>query len=368
MQIFILSVNVSSDIDKVCYFANTRIMLCFIIPPHMLRNIFRNGNNKQKVWAQNTITLSTQLRKARQAFPSIISLSSEERVGVRLGKQRIIYTANHMTTLPGTEIGTEGNPPTDVSGKQAFDGTGAIYDLYLSAYQRNSIDGKGLSLISSVHYSESYDNAFWDGGQMVYGDGDGQLFTDFTKPIDVTGHELTHGVTQYTANLTYEGQSGALNESFSDVFGSLVKQKSLNQTADKADWLIGQGIFTPQVHGVALRSMAAPGTAYDDPVLGKDPQPGDMVHYVKTPDDNGGVHTNSGIPNHAFYLAAVGIGGFAWEGAGKIWYKTLTEKLSANAQFTDCALATIQSAQELFGVNSPEQQAVHNAWKEVGII
>src|SRR5260221_6079606 len=155
---------------------------------------------------------------------------------------------------------------------------------------------------------------------MVYGDGDGDLFELFTKPIDVTGHELTHGVTQYSANLNYQDQSGALNESFSDVFGSLVKQQALNQTTEQADWLIGQGIFTSKVHGVALRSMKAPGTAYEDPVLGKDPQPADMHSFVKTVDDNGGVHLNSGIPNKAFYLAATAIGGYAWDVAGEIWY------------------------------------------------
>lgn len=336
-------------------------MICFIIPPHILQSIARHGNKAQKLWAQDTIALSEIIRRQRQQ--GIFA-----NVPVIQGKNRLIYTANNTTTLPGQAIGTESNPPVDISGKEAYEGTGTTYDLYSSAYNRNSIDNKGMSLISTVHYSQKYDNAFWNGQQMVYGDGDEELFVDFTKPIDVTGHELTHGVTQYSANLDYQGQSGALNESFSDVFGSLVKQKSFNQTADKADWLIGQGIFTSQVHGVALRSMKDPGSAYDDPILGKDPQPADMAHYVKTPDDNGGVHTNSGIPNHAFYLAAVGIGGFAWEGAGKVWYKTLTEKLQAGAQFTDVATATIQSAQELFGANSPEQQAVQNAWKKVGVI
>ena len=134
--------------------------------------------------------------------------------------------------------------------------------------------------MATVHYGVDYDNAFWDGSQMVYGDGDQQLFKTFTGPLDVTGHELTHGVTQYSGGLDYKGQSGALNESMSDVFGSLVKQYHLGQTADQADWLIGQGMFTDAVHGVALRSMKAPGTAYDDPTLGKDPQPGQMADYV----------------------------------------------------------------------------------------
>src|SRR4029079_944922 len=142
---------------------------------------------------------------------------------------------------------------------------------------------------------------------------------------------LTHGVTQDEAQLVYSNQSGALNESLSDVFGSLIKQFSLNQTADQADWLIGAGLLTKQVNGVALRSMKAPGTAYNDPVLGKDPQPAHMKDYVNTISDNGGVHINSGIPNHAFYLIATQIGGNAWEKAGQIWYLTLRDKLKATS-------------------------------------
>ncbi|CAM5676724.1 hypothetical protein SFUMM280S_07534 [Streptomyces fumanus] len=156
---------------------------------------------------------------------------------------------------------------------------------------------------------------------MVFGDGDGEIFLDFTIPVDVIGHELVHGVTQYTANLTYFGQPGALNESVSDVFGSLIKQYTLGQSADQADWLIGAGLLAPRVTGVALRSLKAPGTAYDDDVLGKDPQPATMDDYVRTGRDNGGVHINSGIPNHAFYLAATALGGNAWERAGQIWYR-----------------------------------------------
>src|SRR5678815_4747497 len=132
---------------------------------------------------------------------------------------------------------------------------------------------------------------------------------------------------RYEAKLTYSQHPGALNESMSDVFGSLVKQYSLNQSAADADWLIGAGLLAAGVNGVALRSMKAPGTAYDDRVLGKDPQPAHMKDYVNTISDNGGVHINSGIPNHAFYVVATELGGFAWEKAGKIWYVALKDKL-----------------------------------------
>jgi Zn-dependent metalloprotease len=247
-----------------------------------------------------------------------------------------------------------------------YDAFGATFDLY-SYYGRKSIDNHNMALIGTVHYSQQYDNAFWNGQQMVFGDGDGVIFGDFTKPIDVIGHELTHGVTQHTAGLNYQDQPGALNESFSDVFGTLVKQHFLNQDVNSADWLIGAGLLAPGVNGVALRSMKAPGTAYDDPNLGKDPQPATMSSYVQTWQDNGGVHINSGIPNHAFYLAAMGIGGFAWEKAGKIWYVALTQYMRPDTNFAGCANATLAAAGNLFGAGSMEYNSVQSAWTQVGV-
>jgi Zn-dependent metalloprotease len=160
-----------------------------------------------------------------------------------------------------------------------------------------------------------------------------------------------------------------LNESISDVFGSLVKQKALNQTADQADWLIGAGLLAKGVNGVALRSMKDPGSAYDDPKLGKDPQPKDMAGYVHTSEDNGGVHLNSGIPNRAFYETAAAIGGYAWEKAGKIWYQTLTDKRLINsANFAAFAQLTVDNAAKLYGMDSAEKKAVRDAWAKVGVL
>jgi Zn-dependent metalloprotease len=283
-------------------------------------------------------------------------------------KRRTVYDAQNGTDLPGTLVRGEGDPATDdVAVTEAYDGAGATYDFFNEVYERNSVDDRGLRLDSTVHYGENYDNAFWSGNQMVYGDGDGEIFERFTKAIDVIGHELTHGVTQFTARLVYQGQPGALNESMSDVFGSLVKQRVLNQTAEEADWIIGEGLFTPQVQGVGLRSMKAPGTAYDDPVLGKDPQPADFKDLYKGRQDNGGVHINSGIPNRAFYLAATAMGGFAWEKAGRIWYITLRDRLRPRSDFKQGANLTIAVAGELYGQGSDEQKAVIEAWKQVGI-
>ena len=226
----------------------------------------------------------------------------------------------------------------------------------------------GMRIDSTVHFSRRFDNAMWNGSQIVYGDGDGRYFHRFTAALDVIGHELTHGVTQFTAGLAYSGQSGALNEHISDAFGIMVKQFFLGQTVTESDWLIGAELFTANVDGVAIRSMAAPGTAYDDPILGRDPQPSHMDHYVETEDDNGGVHINSGIPNHAFYLAATAIGGHSWEVTGQVWYAALTRHLGPNAEFHDFVSATSDAAAELYGSGGSVQRIVRQAWSEVGLL
>ena len=289
-------------------------------------------------------------------------------------KDRIVYDANNGSGLPGTAVRREGDPATaDANVNEAYDGSGATYDLFNDVYGRNSIDGSGMRLDSTVHYRVGYDNAFWDGQQMVYGDGDEnlpadeRLFNRFTIAIDIIGHELTHGVTQFEARLVYSQQPGALNESMSDVFGALVKQHQLGQAAGDADWIIGAGLLTSNVNGVGIRSMKAPGTAYDDPVLGRDPQPAHMRDYVNTVTDNGGVHINSGIPNRAFYITALELGGFSWEKAGKIWYVALRDKLGQNSNFQACASATYQVAGEIYGGASLEQEAVKKGWADVGL-
>lgn len=333
-----------------------------IVPPHMLREIAQRGDPSQRSWALQTLALSERLRGRREtigAFP--IAAPAGE-------KRRSVFDAHGSYGLPGTLIRSEGTAPSDDPAvNEAYDGAGATYDLYREAFGRNSLDDRGMRLDSTVHYGRDYDNAFWEGRQMVYGDGDGKLFRRFTLAIDVIGHELTHGVVQHEADLAYAGQSGALNESFADVFGSLVKQHSLRQAAEQADWLIGAGLFTAAVHGAALRSMKAPGTAYDDPVLGSDPQPAHMKDYRDVDFDSGGVHINSGIPNRAFYVAATEIGGFAWEGCGRIWYVALRDRLRRTATFKRAASITVQLAGELFGAGGREQDAVRKGWDAVGV-
>ncbi len=340
-------------------------LLC-ILPPYMLENLAEHGTAAEKKLARQALADASAVRAERSAIASRTTRSP--RAAAAVAKRRTIYSANNGTQLPGTKVRGEGQSATgDASVDEAYDGAGATFDLYHDVYSRNSIDNQGMELISTVHYNQNYNNAFWNGQQMTYGDGDGNLFNRFTIAIDIIGHEMTHGVVQHEANLVYQNQPGALNESFADVFGSLVKQRSLNHTAAQADWLIGAGLFASGVNAQGIRSMKAPGTAYDDPKIGKDPQPAHMNDIYTGSGDHGGVHINSGIPNRAFYIAATQIGGYAWEKAGRIWYETLRDKLAANSDFQTAANETYNVAGALYGINSAEQQAVRNGWEAVGL-
>lgn len=350
-----------------CTFSNTheRDPLHCLLPPYLLEKIAENSKGKLQRIAMHNLSMSGRFRGRREVMGELLGLFQS--AGGK--KRRTIYDARGSETLPGVRVRGEGDPKSpDPAVNEAYNGAGVTYDLYKKEFNRNSIDGKGLRLDATVHFGEDYDNAFWDGRQMVYGDGDGQLFNRFTIALDVIGHELTHGITQYSSGLVYQGQSGALNESMSDVFGSMVKQYKgpKKQTAGKADWLIGAGLLAKGVNGVALRSLKAPGTAYDDPVLGKDPQPAHMKDYDPTSSDNGGVHINSGIPNHAFYLLAITLDGYAWERAGQIWYRAL-QQFQPTTDFVQAADITVQSARGLYGSGSIEEKAVKDAWKQVGI-
>lgn len=342
-----------------------------ILPPHLSRHIAQNGSKEQRERLLRTLAVDNTFRAMRVARAGLVQAGQRLVPGpmmVESQKQRTIYNVNNSQNLPGTVARTEGQGDTgDAAVDEAYTGLGATYDFYWEVFSRNSIDGTGMPLNGHVHYGQDYNNAFWDGERMVFGDGDGDLFNRFTIAVDVIGHELTHGVTEHEGPLAYFSQSGALNESISDVFGSMVKQKLLNQKADQADWLIGEGLFTKKVQGQALRSMKAPGTAYDDNVLGKDPQPARYRDYVRTWEDNGGVHINSGIPNRAFYLVASQLGGYSWERAGHIWYETLRDpRLRPNATFLSFARLTVLVAARLYG-SGDEEKAVRDAWAQVDI-
>ncbi|KAK7942393.1 metalloprotease [Apiospora aurea] len=285
---------------------------------------------------------------------------------------RAVYDAQGTTNearLPGKQVRIEGQKAvSDKAVNEAYDNVGNVLDFYLKIFNWKSIDNNNMHVVSSVHFGQQYENAFWDPSirQMVFGDGHDFLH-NFTACIDVIGHELTHAVTEHTSPLDYQDQAGALNEHVSDVFGIMVKQRVQNETADKADWLIGEGCLLPDVKGVALRSMKSPGTAYNDPRFGKDPQPDNFSKYKQTSSDNGGVHLYSGIPNRAFYLAAVAFGGYSWEKAGRIWWETMnSHQVPARCTFQQFADLTVDKANKLFGSDAAKK--VQTAWTTVGVV
>jgi len=289
-------------------------------------------------------------------------------------RRRFIYDARGMEhPLPGRIARRDGAPSVrDAAVNQAFDNLGITLDFFHKVYGRNSLDGRGMDVLASVHYGDRFSNAMWNGRQMLFGDGDGVHIMGFTHSLDIVAHELMHAVTQHAipaglgvvrknGQIDLAGEAGALNESISDVFASLVKQWHGKKQARDADWLLGQGILGKGL-GKAVRSLKNPGRKNE--TYGGDDQLAVVdAHYDPTAD----VHRNSGIPNHAFYLLATELGGYAWEHAGLIWYESLP-LLRKNSGFSNAAKATLKTAGRLFGTASKEQQAVQQAWEKVGVL
>jgi len=346
-----------------------------IIPPYISEKLVDNSNKKIAQRAVKNLAETIQLRAKREFVSGLTAPQSmllhpvkAQKKAAKLNMQ--VYDMKHGTDTSTAKLVWDNGKvvkPLDKQSKNVVAAGTATWNFYYQIFGRNSVDNLGLLLRHYIHYYVQYNNAMWDGSEMVYGDGDGTIFGDFTSDPDIIGHELTHGVTQNESNLAYHNQSGALNESLSDVFGIMVKQRILNLDVKQSDWLIGENVLLGKKY--ALRSMKAPGTGFvNHPDLGTDPQPATMDKYVKLPDtrkgDWGGVHTNSGITNFAFYVAAFNIGGFAWEKAGKIWYDAMTDNaLKSNATFADFKSLTIQHAGKLYGIGSNEKKAVINAWK-----
>jgi Zn-dependent metalloprotease len=349
----------------------TRNPIQCIVPPYIADQMANSPDPDVRSRAIASIRNAAEMRATRiaaQAMPSLMAAMAPNQK-----KNRLVYDAHKGTQLPGKLVRSEGQAKlADAAVNEAYDYAGNTYDFYSEIFKRNSLDDKGMTLISSVHVGEVNDvgqlvpmnNAFWNGEQMAYGDGDGKIFQRFTRSLDVVGHELTHGVQSFTSNLTYFAQSGALNEHFADVFGILVRQWKNGETAAKANWVIGAEVLklTPTRRGI--RDMENPGTAFvNDPDLGTDPQPAHMSKLYTGPRDRQGVHINSGIPNRVFVLTAKALGGKAWETAGRIWYDTLLQ-LTNSSQFRDCAKLTVQVATSH---GAAAKKAVKAAWKKVGI-
>ncbi|WP_207101831.1 M4 family metallopeptidase [Paracoccus shandongensis] len=349
-----------------------------IVPPYMLRVLALRGDPKTAEMARTLLKQTEKLRDERAEQTRAGLPPSEPITGAYATTavspaeglccpDRRIHDGQFKAALPGKLVRSEGDGPTGIADADtAYDAAGQVFALFAEEYGRNSLDGGGMPLVATVHHRRDYNNAFWNGTQMAYGTGDGKVFRTFLE-LSVIGHEMAHGVIQHSGGLIYENQSGALNESIADVFGSLALQRALGQEVHQADWLVGRGILGPGINGAALRSMKAPGTAYSDDLLGQDPQPWHMDHFVATGDDNGGVHINSGIPNHAFYLFCAYLGGRAWELPGRVWYRALQTLNNPMASFSDWADQTMDAAIELAGRGSIETVMLRRAWKLVGI-
>ncbi|MGI2326959.1 M4 family metallopeptidase [Planococcus sp. YIM B11945] len=295
---------------------------------------------------------------------TVVSSKGSYLVDKTRGNGIFTYNASNGTRIPGTlwlDADNVYNAAYDGAAVDAHVYAGKTFDYYKNTHNRNSYDNKGAQLISTVHYGKNYNNAFWNGSQMVYGDGDGSTFIPLSGGLDVIAHELTHAVTDTTADLIYQNESGAINESISDIFGTFVEYK----VNVKPDWLIGEDIYTPSVSGDALRSMA-------NPTLNGDPD-----HYSKRytgTGDNGGVHYNSGISNKAAYLLVNGgthygvtVTGIGMAKAEKIYYRVLTQYLTPNSNYSHFRATTIQAATDLYGASSPEVASVKAAFSAVGV-
>jgi len=274
------------------------------------------------------------------------------------------FDGQNRTRLPGSIWIDSDNNLIDSYDNAAVDAhkyAAITYDYYSNVFGRNSFDGRGATIKSTVHYGRNYNNAGWTGYQMLFGDGDGSLFRELSGSLDVMAHELTHAVTQYTADLIYYDESGAINEAMSDIFGTAVEFWANNDP----DWLLGEDIYTPNISGDALRSM-------EDPTASGDPDHYDD-RYTGT-SDNGGVHTNSGIINKAAYLISEGgthygvtVNGIGMDKMTTIFYRALTQHLTQSSTFSQLRAALIQSATELYGSNGPETQAINDAFDSVGV-
>lgn len=353
------------------------LIRCEYVPPYVTENLVESG----AVAAESEYDRSARDKRASRApersaaeaalatvTSSAAATAAAAAAAAKGASRREVWDSETDRQQRVKLVRAEGDPTTaDDDVTAAYEYSGLVRSFFREMLGRDSIDNAGLDLVLNVHFGSNYMNAFWDGDEMTFGDGDGTIFTSFVKSLDVVAHELGHGVTQHTAGLVYRDQSGALNEHFSDVFGTAITQWSLGQSASEADWLVGNEIMGPTLYGEALRSMRAPGTAYDNALMGKDPQPAHMSGLYSGAGDNGGVHINSGIPNRAFFLVATGLNDTM--AATRIWYHAL-QRLWSNATFAEAVDVLAESARIL--VKSGEAplgapQLVRAAFRSVGL-
>jgi Zn-dependent metalloprotease len=339
---------------------------CFIIPKDVLERFAKDRalSEELRAAARHTARLSTEIRKLRTqaaVLTRTTRLAGAPLLQLAPSPAVTVFDCQHHQTLPGAPVANPGNSGDPTAGR-AFRETTAVAEFYKKVFNRNSVDALGMTLVSSIHYGVDYNNAMWDGSQMVYGDGDNQIFIDFTNGNDVIGHELTHGVTQYTLQLSYSGDAGGLNESLSDCFGSMFRQWQANQDVAQADWLIGHDILGPvaKTKGyTCLRNMANPA---DKKCIAPQPTKYSQIKPGMDP------HYSSGPPNLAFCLASKTLGGKSWERIGQIWYHAMTDSgPRPRMRMKTFAGKTRSLAAQMYGSDPAVAAAINTAWKKVGL-
>lgn len=357
---------------------------------------FIDAHTGEKVFEHNNLMTGT----GSSLYSGTVTISTSqsgstyymEDLTRRLGTFNMNNTGNTTTGTGGTQSRFSGTDDSwtatiERAGVDAHYGAQKTYDYFQAVHGRNGIDGSngpgtttaaansGISLVTSrVHFGSNYNNAFWYQNKMTYGDGNGTTFSPLTT-LDIAGHEMTHGVTEYEANLTYANESGALNESMSDVFGAMVELYARGGSPTSDTWKIGEQAYTPGTSGDALRYMDNPHLAGNGGYTSDDDPDHYSERYTGTA-DSGGVHINSGIANKAFYLAAVGgthhlsgvtVTGMGTTDASKIWYRALSIYMTSGTNFSGARTAMLNSATDLFGSTSSQYNTIATTWCAVGV-
>ena len=344
--------------------------VCFAVPKNLLKQLADDtDDDDHRKLLHDQIAHSSKLRGQRGA-------QSVARPPAKTGKQllhRQVFDAQGQIFLPGQLLRDEDDPPTkDKDANQAYENVGIAMQFFKTVLGRDSVDGKGMRVDATVHYGLRFTNAMWTGEQMIVGDGDGRHIKGLAHSLGIIAHEFAHGVTQHIVRgglgvvevtgqpPTLKGEAGALNESFSDVFASMVKQWHADQDVTQADWLLGEDIMAPG-SGKAIRSLKDPGN--NRLTWRNDDQIKDYKRYKPTDE----AHKASGIANHAFYLAATELGGKSWETLARIWLKGF-DRLRVRGTFLDAAHYTMDVAATLHGKGSRPHNAIKAAWRKVNVL
>lgn len=319
--------------------------------PHSSRAAFLRTLKQEAYW-----------RKLRDAYIQVARTKPSDFRRQLRSAEVLLFDCENYENVPGRLVSNPAGSADSIV-KSVFHDTDALRIFFERCFNRNSIDGLGMSIMSSVHYSRSYVNAFWTGSQMVFGDGDGLIFKNMTSSDDFVGHEFMHGVTQYSAGVGYEGEAGAINESLSDIFGTIFRQWKRSWDVSHSDWMIGADMMGPvaiQNGWLCLRSLSDPSSTSS---LSK--QPKHFKDYIF----GGGPHENSGILNYAFYLASIAVGGRSWEVVGRIWYATLQNpNMLPDMKLKQFAGLTCHEARRLFPHDYSVSEKLEQAWSAVGLI